>query len=66
MGHVTCPFCRTAWDYGDAPKMQKVNIAFVKMPERGAGYRNGSYTVYQLIWPFFVFETMANLLALLY
>lgn len=42
MGHVTCPFCRAQWDYGDAPKTQKVNVASVKVPvERGAdGYRN--------------------------
>lgn len=37
MGHVTCPFCRTPWDYGDAPKAQKVNVASIKMPvERAA------------------------------
>ena len=41
MGHVTCPFCRTAWEY-DVTKPQKVNVASVKMPgERGdGGYLN--------------------------
>lgn len=43
MGYgITCPFCRTEWDYGDAPKTQKVNVASVSIPTaRGKdGYRN--------------------------
>lgn len=39
---VTCPFCRTKWEYEDAPKKQKVNVASVHIPEKklGGGYRN--------------------------
>ena len=39
---VTCPFCRAPWEYDDAPKTQKMNVASVVIPEtRGKdGYRN--------------------------
>lgn len=38
---VTCPFCRTEWEYEEAKK-QKVNVASIKTPEKklGGGYRN--------------------------
>ena len=42
VGNVTCPFCRTPWDFGETTKTQKVNVASINIPEkRGAdGYRN--------------------------
>ena len=41
-GNVTCPFCRTAWQSGEAPKKVKFGVANIDMPdERGSnGYRN--------------------------
>ena len=38
---LTCPFCRSRWEY-EAPKTQKLNVAPVVIPDtRGAsGYRN--------------------------
>lgn len=42
--NVTCPFCRTRWEYKEAPKIkpQTVNVTEVKMPESksASGYRN--------------------------
>ena len=41
---VTCPFCRTEWEYGDAKsKKQAVGTGNVKMPEQRG--RDGHYNV---------------------
>lgn len=35
---VTCPFCRSQWQYAEAPMKQKANVASIDMPtERGKG-----------------------------
>ena len=42
IGNVTCPFCRTPWEYGNAPKI-KASVTNVAMPNAtlgGSGYLN--------------------------